>query len=179
MSESSVERAVQGSLASERFCPIMRDRIGERWADVWAAAPVAIEGTDPEGVHQVRVASRRLRAAMDVAIPCFSPSWYRPLHRTAKDLTGALGDVRDLDVLRADLLTRRESASEAEQAGIARLIARLDTESVRARAAMEAYLRGLVEGDLGARLAKRFGPGAAPPVSDIDIGRDEQAGAGS
>ena len=35
------------------------------------AVPVAIEGVDPEGVHDVRVASRRLRAAMDVAASAF------------------------------------------------------------------------------------------------------------
>ncbi|MER3486331.1 MAG: hypothetical protein C4345_10505 [Chloroflexota bacterium] len=46
---------------------VMRDLIAARWGAVWRAVPVAIEGTDPEGVHDVRVASRRLRAAMDVS----------------------------------------------------------------------------------------------------------------
>ena len=30
---------------------------------------------------------------MDVAVGCFSDSWYRPLHQVAKEITGALGDI--------------------------------------------------------------------------------------
>ena len=78
---------------------------------VLAAIPIALAGTDIEGVHDVRVASRRLRAAMDIAAPAFPGKWYKPLHRTAKEITGALGEVRDRDVLlealRADRARRR------------------------------------------------------------------------
>ncbi|MCA9860901.1 MAG: CHAD domain-containing protein, partial [Thermomicrobiales bacterium] len=88
----------------------MRSLIGERWESVWEAIPRAIEGADIEGVHDVRVASRRLRAAMDVAEPAFPASWYRPLHRTAKAITSELGEVRDRDVMIEHLLATRESA---------------------------------------------------------------------
>ena len=58
-----------------RFRDAMRTLIGERWEAVWAAIPAAIDGEDIEGVHAVRVASRRLRAAMDTGAPCFPPKW--------------------------------------------------------------------------------------------------------
>ena len=77
----------------------MRELIARRWAAVWAAIPAAVAGEDIEGVHDVRVASRRLRAAMDVAVACFPAKWYAPLHRVAKEITGSLGEVRDCDVM--------------------------------------------------------------------------------
>lgn len=146
----------------------MRELIGRRWGAVWKAAPVALAGEDIEGVHDVRVASRRLRAAMDVATECFPPRWYKPLHGTAKEITGALGEVRDRDVM-IDYLTKdRDAAPEAQRPGIDRLIARIEQERVVARAQMENYLRGLVGGGVPDEAVRRFGPAAAPPASQPD-----------
>ena len=141
----------------------MRDLIAERWGKVWEAVPVALAGEDIEGVHDVRVASRRLRAAMDVAVGCFPIGWYAPLHRTAKAITGALGEVRDRDVLLEHLREERESAPAAERAGLDRLIARVERERVAARVKMEAYLAGLEAAGVPAEAARRFGPAAGPP----------------
>lgn len=156
------QTAAGGAPPEERYCPYLRRAIAERWAAVWRAVPVALEGADPEGVHQVRVASRRLRAAMDVAAPCFPGQWYRPLQRAAKEITGALGEVRDRDVLIGELEGRLAGADGPEQAALARLIGGLERERAEARAGMEAYLRGLLAGELPGSLARRFGPEAAP-----------------
>lgn len=143
------------------FRDAMRDLIHERWQEVWAAMPSAIEGTDSEGVHDVRVASRRLRAAMDVAAPVFPKSWYRPLHRAAKEITGALGEVRDRDVLLERLREQRAAAPPADWPGIDRLINRLENERIAAREAMEAYLRSVMHGPLREEVERRFPPPAA------------------
>lgn len=121
----------------------MRSLIGQRWEDVWTAVPRAAEGADIEGVHDVRVASRRLRAAMDVAAPAFPSSWYKPLHSLAKVITSELGEVRDRDVMLEHLSAEREAAPPNERPGIDRLIARIDRERVAARAEMERFLREL------------------------------------
>ena len=147
------------------FAAAMRKRIGERWGAVWKAVPVALAGEDIEGVHDVRVASRRLRAAMDVAVECFPAEWYRPLHRTAKAITGALGEVRDRDVLLEALAARRAEAAPPERPGIDRLISRVERERTAARAEMERFLQGLLEGDIPGEAARRFGPAAAIPVA--------------
>jgi CHAD domain-containing protein len=141
----------------------MRDLIGERWGAVWRAVPVAIEGTDPEGVHDVRVASRRLRAAMDVAETCFPASWYRPLHQLAKQITSELGAVRDRDVLLEHLNRAREAAPPGDHPGIDRLIERVTREREAARAQMLAFLRRVMNGPLPAETVRRFGRGAMPP----------------
>ena len=94
----------------------MRQEIGTQWAAIWKAIPKAIKGKDIEAVHRVRVSSRRLRAAMDVSTDCFPARWYRPLHKTAKEITQALGEVRDRDVL-LDALAKARAAATATERG--------------------------------------------------------------
>ena len=150
-------REGHGTEPSGEFVDAMRELIGERWSAVWKTVPVALAGEDIEGVHDVRVASRRLRAAMDVAVECFPAGWYRPLHKSAKEITGALGEVRDRDVLLEALQEQRTAASEPERPGIDRLIGRIERERVAARAEMEHFLRGLLEGGLRDEASRRFG----------------------
>jgi hypothetical protein len=150
----------------------MRHVIGERWEAVWRAAPVALEGTDIEGVHDVRVASRRLRAAMDIAAPVFPQKWYRTLHRTAKEITKALGEVRDRDVLLVALRADREAAPAAEWPGIDRLIDRVESERIAARAGMERFLQELLAGPVPAEVARRFGLQPGEQAGDIAPGSD-------
>jgi CHAD domain-containing protein len=152
----------QPEVEDEIFRETMRSLIAERWQVVLETIPAALEGMDIEGVHDVRVASRRLRAAMDVAAPAFPGKWYKPLQRTAKEITGALGEVRDRDVLLEALRADRSAAPLAEHPGIDRLIFRAECERVAARVEMERYLRQLLDGPLRSELARRFGFTQAP-----------------
>ena len=163
---------VQPEAGDRNFRETMRALIAERWQAVWEAIPAALEGTDIEGVHDVRVASRRLRAALDVAAPAFAGKWYKPLQRTAKEITGALGEVRDRDVLLEALRAERSAAPLAEHPGIDRLIERAECERVAARVEMERYLRQLLDGPLRSELERRFGLTQAPPNGpDLAEGR--------
>jgi CHAD domain-containing protein len=155
---------------SQSFRSAMRELIAKRWEALWDALPVAVAGSDPEGVHDVRVASRRLRAAMDVAADCFPSGWYRPLHRAAKEITSALGDVRDRDVLLAALTVERYGASPGDRPGIDRLIERVSSEREQARSRMLAFLADLDARDLPSETAKRFGRAAGSPVATSDEG---------
>lgn len=56
-------------------------------------------GQDIEALHDMRVATRRLRAAFDLFAPYFPDDVLRPYRRGLRDLGRALGEVRDLDVL--------------------------------------------------------------------------------
>jgi CHAD domain-containing protein len=56
-------------------------------------------GSDPEDLHQFRVATRRLRAFLRAGRPLLEPSWSEPLRDELRWLGGALGPARDLDVL--------------------------------------------------------------------------------
>lgn len=150
-------------MTEESYRSAMRTLIGERWEDVWKAVPRAVEGKDIEGVHDVRVASRRLRAAMDVAAPAFPSSWYKPLHDSAKEITSELGAVRDRDVMIEYLTSARDAAPPNERPGIDRLISRVDRERAAARLVMETYLHKLDEAGLRDETRRRF-PTAQPPA---------------
>lgn len=54
---------------------------------------------DPEGVHQMRVAARRMRSDLQTFGPLVDPQWAEELTIDLEWLADALGRVRDLDVL--------------------------------------------------------------------------------
>jgi len=56
------------------------------------------EGTNPDHVHGMRVASRRLRSALPLFSSCFIEKKYRRWMKGIKAITSALGSVRDTDV---------------------------------------------------------------------------------
>lgn len=73
----------------------------EHWLANQAAA---FDGQDPEGVHQMRVALRRLRSALSIfrkLIPSCQMVW---LQAGAKAALGGLGPARDWDVFQSELL---------------------------------------------------------------------------
>jgi CHAD domain-containing protein len=69
-----------------------------------ANIPAVLKGHDPEGLHQMRVAVRRLRSAVSVFRPALRCERIEALAAEAKELTDTLGAVRDLDVFRSEVL---------------------------------------------------------------------------
>lgn len=67
-----------------------------------------------EPVHQMRVWSRRSRAALETFACCFAGKAFKALEREVKAVTGALGEARDLDVM-IETLTKRADALPPEQ----------------------------------------------------------------
>ena len=63
-----------------------------------AHVPAAIAGEDPEAVHDMRVAARRVRAAWRVFGDAYERAVVRDRVRELRTLGGRLGAVRDLDV---------------------------------------------------------------------------------
>jgi len=73
-------------------------------AQIVANEAPARAGVDPEGVHQLRVAVRRLRSALSLfgdTLPSENREFFRAELRW---LSGEMGDARDLDVFRAESL---------------------------------------------------------------------------
>ena len=63
----------------------------------------AINSDDPEYIHQMRVATRRLRAALRLFAPLLPPRFVDPLLPQLRELMSVLGRARDLDVLLAEI----------------------------------------------------------------------------
>jgi triphosphatase len=114
-------------------------------------AAAAIAGHDPEGVHQVRVALRRLRSALGLFKHHLPPAQRAALAQEAKWLLTQLGPVRDLDVfihvLAADFAPR-----VADDAGFAQLIRAARIQRDAAQAVAVSALRGTRARRFGARL---------------------------
>ena len=80
---------------------------------------------DPEGVHQARVATRRLRSDLRTFGPVLDPAWARRLRDELARYAGALGTARDADVLLDVLRSGAADLQERDAAAAARLIDRL------------------------------------------------------
>ncbi len=63
----------------------------------------ARSGDDPEDLHKMRVATRRLRAAWRVFDGAYRPKVQRRYVKELRSIARVLGDVRDIDVLLEDL----------------------------------------------------------------------------
>jgi len=87
----------------------------------WTAnEAAALSGLDPEGVHEIRVALRRMRAALSdlqEIIPVGQISWLR---RETKWLITSLAGARDWDVFLSELLAPVEAARRGDT-GLAEL----------------------------------------------------------
>lgn len=79
--------------AGELAFAVMREQFGE----FLAHEPGTRIGEDPEELHDMRVASRRLRVAMRVFSEAL-PVRMRRMRRELKRVADALGEVRDVDV---------------------------------------------------------------------------------
>ena len=87
-----------------------------------------LDMTDIEGVHRMRVASRRLRAALEIFEPCFPAKAYEGALTEVKRLADALGERRDRDVAIAALHGFNYQMAAPDRRGIASLIERLRGE---------------------------------------------------
>ncbi|HEX9792083.1 MAG TPA: CYTH and CHAD domain-containing protein [Kiloniellales bacterium] len=96
-----------------------------------ANEPAVLSSTDPEGIHQMRVGIRRLRALLQAVRRFLPPARYEPLARELGWLQRELGPARDWDVFIADCLEPLASL-QPEDAGLARLLA--DAGALRATA---------------------------------------------
>ena len=98
-----------------------RRAIGQLALALLAAAPIAAEGADPEGVHQARVAIRRLRTALTLFRPAIGCATVTDLRDRLGTLARALGPARDWDVFLAGTLGEIVAAFPGE-AAIASLV---------------------------------------------------------
>ena len=89
---------------------------------------------DPvEAIHDLRVASRRLRAFVDVFRPLLDADVYDRTERPLRRITRAARSIRDLDVQTSLLVERLDrAASDAERAALEHLLEELETGRSRA-----------------------------------------------
>jgi CHAD domain-containing protein len=103
-----------------------------RGAEVVEHSQNVLDVTDIERLHDMRVATRRLRAAMEIFAPCFPRKRHKAALREVKEIAAALGERRDRDVAIEALEAFSDSVAQADRPGVRVLIDRLRAEQERA-----------------------------------------------
>jgi inorganic triphosphatase YgiF len=137
-------------------------------AQLEANAPVAREGRDPEGIHQARVAIRRLRAAFKVFKPVLSEEKRVFFAKDLRWLQRQLGDARDLDVFLGEMLDPMRAHLPKDPALIAlrgRVVKARAAAQVRAQKALESRRYGRLRLELERWFAEPLGADADPALS--------------
>src|SRR5215210_3171001 len=99
-----------------------------RGEEVFEHSAGVLDTGDIECVHAMRVATRRLRAVLEVYAPCFERDALRPVLQDVKALADALGARRDPDVELLALEGFAASVDPDERPGIELFIERTRTE---------------------------------------------------
>ncbi len=115
-------------------------------------------GDDIEALHDMRVASRRLRAALSVFRDVFPPKKFLPLEKQVARVTDALGAVRDADVLIEFMQAAQRGAPESGRVGLQAFIDHLqrgrDAERLHLVKALDRLEKGAFRKDFHALLGR-------------------------
>jgi CHAD domain-containing protein len=124
-----------------------------RAGEVFAFTHSVLDTDDIEAVHDMRVATRRLRAAMEVYAPALPTKTFSSALREVKALADDLGARRDPDVAIEELQRIEEALPEDDRLGVDHLVEALRRRQEHANAALAARLRELESSRLEERLA--------------------------
>jgi triphosphatase len=112
-----------GVVAEDTLAEAGRKVIAFHFARMLAREPGTREGRDPEELHQMRVATRRMRAAWRVFADGFDAGATRRIRGSLRVLAGELGAVRDLDVLLDGMAAYRAALDPAQAKALEPLVA--------------------------------------------------------
>jgi CHAD domain-containing protein len=125
--------------------------IWTRFEEMMSFREPALDGRDPEGVHDMRVGSRRLRAAVELYRDVFPQRRLRPMLIEVKRIADVLGGVRDLDVMLENLRSDMKGRPLAQKMALRALISDMEEQRAEARQALKALVHELSEDDFGRR----------------------------
>jgi CHAD domain-containing protein len=115
--------------AAARIISVRSDELGEHARGV-------LDTGDIERVHDMRVATRRLRAALEIFEPCFPPDAYEQTLGEVKRLADALGERRDRDVQIATLRGFNDQMPAPDRRGLGSLLVELGDEQEESNRAL-------------------------------------------
>jgi CHAD domain-containing protein len=121
-------KPIPGLSAEQPYAEAAARIVSVRASEITEHAQGVLDIGDIERVHDMRVATRRLRAALEIFEPCFPAKEYREALNGVKGLADALGERRDRDVAIAALNGFNEQMPSPDQRGISSLIERLRAE---------------------------------------------------
>jgi CHAD domain-containing protein len=98
-------------------------------------------GDDTEELHDMRVATRRMRTAFDVFSPAFDPKMLKHYLKGLRAIGRDLGAVRDMDVLLEYALAYQKNLSEEHRPGLEPLLSAWQHAITKKRSRMIRHLQ--------------------------------------
>lgn len=147
-------RRIAGITAQTPFGLAAAAAVEVRAAEVFEHAQGVLDFQDIERVHDMRVATRRLRAVMEIFAPAFPRDHYRELLEEVKGLADALGERRDPDVQIEALGRVAAKVAPGDRAGIRGIVRELRTEQQAGNRALAGALAHIEAARLEQRLAE-------------------------
>jgi CHAD domain-containing protein len=111
-----------GVNASDVLAEAGRKTMRFHFAEMLHLEPGSRQGEDIEALHDMRVATRRLRAAFEVFAQAFEPRALRPFLKGLRATGRALGLVRDLDVFMENARRYLDQLPEDQRQGLSPLL---------------------------------------------------------
>ncbi|WP_354701363.1 hypothetical protein DSM112329_01676 [Paraconexibacter sp. AEG42_29] len=154
-------RPVEGLHADLPFAEAAALTVQVRAAEVFAHADGALDTGNIKPVHDMRVATRRLRAVLEIYAACFPEAELKGVIKDVKALADALGARRDPDVQLEDLAVFAAAMDPADSPGIDLFAERLREQQAVGNAVLAAGLQQAAECDLAGRLDALVGAARA------------------
>jgi CHAD domain-containing protein len=123
-----------------------------RAQELFDHAEGVLDTDEIERVHDMRVATRRLRAVLEIYEPCFPPKAFRDVLRDVKALADALGERRDPDVELAALSAFQAAVPKADGPGVELFAQLVRAEQEAGNATLAAALQEAEVSDLRGQL---------------------------
>jgi CHAD domain-containing protein len=155
-------RDIEGLHAGLPFAEAAAATVAVRAEELFEHVEGVLDMSDIERVHDMRVASRRLRAVLEIYAPCFTQDQFKPVLKEVKALADALGARRDPDVLLAQLDKLEAALPKTNAPGIEAFAAPVRDEQQRGNAVLAEALEQARRTDLKGRLALLAASAVAP-----------------
>jgi CHAD domain-containing protein len=145
-------RQISGIAPKDSYRSAALKMVAVRSRELFERHGEVLDVRDIEAVHDMRVATRRLRAALEMFELCFPRVAYRSVLRDVKKLADALGQRRDRDVQIERLERYGRALRGQERAAVAAFVKQLRAEQAQANRALAGALEALERSDLRSRL---------------------------
>jgi CHAD domain-containing protein len=136
--------------ADMTFAEAAARSVAVRAEELWRHSENVLDTDDIERVHDMRVATRRLRAVLEIFAACFPRDEHRAALREVKALADALGARRDPDV-QLEFLAGLDLGDDA-RAEVDAFATRLHAEQAAGNETLDAALRHAEASGLRERL---------------------------
>jgi CHAD domain-containing protein len=146
-------RDIPGLHAQMSYREAAASTVAVRAQELFDHAEGVLDTSEIERVHDMRVATRRLRAVLEIYEACFARKPLRDVLVDVKALADALGERRDPDVHLAQLEEFATAVKEADRPGVEVFAERVRAEQSAGNQALSAALAEIEETDLRGRLA--------------------------